>query len=106
MKTKVKPVIDTLFYSSGRKKTVPACSLEVTADFHPFVSYHAYGVGSKDCTSKSKQYLPFFMDKFGPKWTEYTTTAHEQLPGHQLEVGEVQLVIWVNLSTKSLPFFF
>ncbi|RMX39595.1 hypothetical protein pdam_00004022, partial [Pocillopora damicornis] len=86
MKTKVKPVIDTLFYSSGRKKTVPACSLEVTADFHPFVSYHAYGVGSKDCTSKSTQYLPFFMDKFGPKWTEYTTTAHEQLPGHQLEV--------------------
>lgn len=91
MKTKIKPVIAPLFHRSSPKKTVPACPLEVIPEFHPFLSWHGYGVGSKDCKTKSTQTLPFFMDKFGPKWTEFTTTAHEQLPGHQLEVGNIQL---------------
>jgi len=41
-----------------------------------------------DCKELAYQTLPFFMDDFGPIYTEYTTTSHEQLPGHHLEVSK------------------
>lgn len=53
MKIKVKLVIDIFFYSSGFKKIVFVCFLEVIVDFYFFVSYYVYGVGFKDCILKS-----------------------------------------------------
>ena len=90
MTNNIGPVVEPLFYRSGPKKTVPDCTVEVSAWFEPYASYHAYGPGSEDCIYKGRQVLPFFMDRFGPKWTEFTTTAHEQLPGHHLEVSNIQ----------------
>ncbi|XP_078384992.1 uncharacterized protein LOC144667449 [Oculina patagonica] len=85
-KNNIEPVIKPLFYYSGAKKTVPDCGIDCIAWFHPYASYHLYSPGNKNCTIKASQGLPFFVDTFGPKWTEFTTTAHEQLPGHHLEV--------------------
>ena len=82
----IRPVLDPLFYDSGPKRSIPTCQIEVIPWYQPYASFHAYDPGSKDCKKNSSQALPFFLDKFGPKWTEYTTTSHEQLPGHQLEV--------------------
>lgn len=86
MSNNIKPVIDPLFYNSGPKRTVPACAMDCVAWYQPYASFHSYNPGSKDCKTKATQGLPFFLAKFGPKWTEFTTTAHEQLPGHHLEV--------------------
>jgi len=86
MKNDIAPVIKPLFYETGAKKTVPACPVDCVAWFQPYASFHSYNPGDKDCEPKATQELPFFVDKFGPKWTEFTTTAHEQLPGHHLEV--------------------
>lgn len=86
MKNNIGPVYKPLFYRSGPKNTVPACPMDVVAWFHPHARFHAYAPGSKDCKVKATQGLPFFADNYGPKWTEFTTTAHEQLPGHHLEV--------------------
>lgn len=87
MKNNIAPVIKPLFYETGTKKTVPACPIDCVAWFHPYVSFHSYNPGDKDCDPKATQELPFFVENFGPKWTEFTTTAHEQLPGHHLEVS-------------------
>lgn len=86
MKNNIGPVYKPLFYRSGPKNTVPVCPVDVISWFHPHVRFHGYVPGSKDCKVKATQGLPFFADNFGPKWTEFTTTAHEQLPGHHLEV--------------------
>ena len=90
MKNNIAPVIKPLFYETGAKKTVPICPMDCVAWFHPYVSVHSYNPGDKSCKIKATQALPFFVDNFGPKWTEFTTTAHEQLPGHHLEVSYFQ----------------
>lgn len=90
MKNNIEPVIKPLFYETGAKKTVPICPMDCVAWFHPYVSFHSYNPGDKSCKIKATQGLPFFVDNFGPKWTEFTTTAHEQLPGHHLEVSYFQ----------------
>ena len=90
MKDNIAPVIKPLFYETGAKKTVPICPMDCVAWFHPYVSFHSYNPGDKSCKIKATQELPFFVDNFGPKWTEFTTTAHEQLPGHHLEVSYFQ----------------
>ncbi|XP_067024148.1 uncharacterized protein [Acropora muricata] len=82
----IRPVLDSLFHTEGDKRTIPSCPVDVVPFYHPYSSFHSYYPGSKDCKIKATQELPFFLDKFGPKWTEYTTTAHEQWPGHHLEV--------------------
>ena len=90
MKNNIEPVITPLFYETGPKKTVPACPMEFVAWFQPYVSFHSYNPGDKDCDTKATQELPFFVNKFGPKWTEFTTTARQQLPGYHLEVSNFQ----------------
>lgn len=86
MSNNIQPLLDTLFYTSGAKTTIPKCPIECKGLYHPYANFHSYTPGSKDCKTKATQRLPFFQERFGPKWTEFTTTAHEQLPGHHLEV--------------------
>lgn len=82
----LKPNIDPLFYNSKPKKTTPNCGISVKGEYNPEVCFHGYEV-NLDCKISAYHTLPFFMDNFGPKYTEYTTTSHEQLPGHHLEVS-------------------
>ena len=100
MKNNIGPVCKPLFYRSSPKNIVPVCLVDVISWFHPHVRFHGYVSGSKECKDKATQGLPFFTDNFGPKWTEFTTTAHEQLPGHQLEAGAFQRspTNWLNFS--------
>lgn len=84
----IRPKLSNLFYTSGPKKTIPECPVKVAPWFHSEAVYHSYTESdSVSCeASPSLQLLPFFVDNYGPKYTEWTTTAHEQLPGHHLEV--------------------
>ena len=86
----IRPYLSSLFHENGAKKTVPVCPVAVVPWFHPYSSFHSYSIGDKDCNVIATQGLPFFLERYGPKWTEYTTTGHEQLPGHHLEVGTLK----------------
>lgn len=83
----IRPKLSKLFYDSGPKKTIPKCAIKVVPWFHSEAVFHSYSESkSISCKVPSLQMLPFFVENFGPKYTEWTTTAHEQLPGHHLEV--------------------
>lgn len=85
VKEKIKPFYKNFLYEDGPKKCIPKCSLEMVPWFHPHSVFHTYFLGTKDCSIKASQGLPFFMENYGPKWTGYTTTIHE-VAGHHLEV--------------------
>ena len=84
----LRPKLEPLFYFSPPKKTTPSCGVSVRGEYNPEICFHGYEVSLFDCKELAYQTLPFFMDDFGPKYTEYTTTSHEQLPGHHLEVSK------------------
>ena len=102
--TRIRPKLEPLFYFTGTKKTTPDCSVAVQPWFSPVASYHIYmpAVTSKCSLANSFQGLPFFMEKFGPRYTEWTTTAHEQMPGHHLEVSRRRAHMIVSLSSLVL----
>ncbi|KAL9959511.1 hypothetical protein ACROYT_G032838 [Oculina patagonica] len=108
----LKPKLKSLFYDSSPKKTMPSCGISVKGEYNPEICFHGYEV-NYDCKVSAYQTLPFFMDNFGPKYTEYTTTSHEQLPGHHLEVQGFtenfkdtcdDVISWISLANY-LPSF-
>lgn len=82
----LRPKLEPLFYFSPPKKTTPSSGISVKGEYNPEICFHGYEVSMPDFMVPAYHTLPFFMDDFGPKYTEYTTTSHEQLPGHHLEV--------------------
>ncbi|KAJ7377642.1 hypothetical protein OS493_027719 [Desmophyllum pertusum] len=83
----IRPKLSKLFYSNGPKQTLPDCGIAVVPWYHSEAVFHSYSDSkTASCKVPSLQMLPFFVDNFGPKYTEWTTTAHEQSPGHHLEV--------------------
>lgn len=85
VRDQLKPFLKDLFYDSGPKNCIPKCPMDVIPWFHGHATFHSYFIGNKDCSYKASQGLPFFVENYGPKWTEYTTSVHE-FPGHHVEV--------------------
>lgn len=83
----IRPKMTPLFSGIGPMKTIPDSAIKVVPWYHLEAVFHQYvESNSASCQTPSLHMLPFFIDNFGPKYTEWTTTAHEQLPGHHLEV--------------------
>lgn len=83
----IRPKMAPLFYGIGPMKTIPDSAIKVVPWYHLEAVFHQYvESNSASCQTPSLHMLPFFIDNFGPKYTEWTTTVHEQLPGHHLEV--------------------
>ena len=82
----IKPYLKNFLYDSGPKNCIPKCPVDIKAWYQPHSVFQAYFIGSKDCSFKAQQILPFFVENFGPKWTEYTTMIHE-FAGHHVEVS-------------------
>ena len=85
VRDQLKPFLKDLFYDSGPKNCIPKCPMDVIPWFHGHATFHSYFIGNKDCSYKASQGLPFFVENYGPKWTEYTTSVHE-FSGHHVEV--------------------
>lgn len=94
----IRPKLSKLFYPSGPQQTIPECPIMVAPWYHSEAVFHSY-TESKDIScaaNPSLQLLPFFVDNYGPRYTEWTTTAHEQLPGHHLEVRNVITLLIIS----------
>ena len=85
VKDQIKPLLKDLLYDDGPKNCIPKCPMDVIPWFHGHAVFQYYTPGSKDCSVKATQGLPFFTENYGPNWTEYTTTVHE-FAGHHVEV--------------------
>lgn len=55
-------------------------------DYTPANAFYSYGEGNVKCSSLAKIYIPFFLERPGPKYDELSVMAHETYPGHHLEV--------------------
>ena len=75
-----------MFYFSGPKHTTPNCPIDFAPDFNPSTSA-SYGSAGKDCKQNAHCYIPFFLERPGPKYEEWSTSAHEGRPGHHTQVS-------------------
>ncbi|XP_068722705.1 uncharacterized protein [Montipora capricornis] len=79
------PKTINMFYFSGPKHTTPNCPIDFAPDFNPSTSAN-YGSAGKDCKQNAHYYIPFFLERPGPKYEEWSTSAHEGRPGHHTQV--------------------
>lgn len=79
------PKLTDLFYFTGNKTTVPTCPVAMEMSFNPLQPVQSYSTSGSSCQSPSKYKVPFFVDRMGPKYFEFTVNAHEASPGHHLQ---------------------
>lgn len=90
------PKLTGLFYFTGNKTTVPTCPVAMEMSFNPLQPVQSYSTSGSSCQSPSKYKVPFFVDRMGPKYFEFTVNAHEASPGHHLQSqGYVENFRWV-----------
>ena len=81
--------IGNLFHNDAGnpKRTSPSCGVQLKPDFNPSSAAASYVNSDKSCSKPATYFLPFFMNKPGPFYEEWTTNAHEARPGHHYQVS-------------------
>ncbi|XP_029193183.2 uncharacterized protein LOC114959365 [Acropora millepora] len=103
LETKTTP----FFYFSGGKATTPSCPVDMLPNLDPLIGAQSYTPSDANCSSSAKYYLPFFLENLGPRFSEWTVTAHEARPGHHTQVqGNIEhfrdscgdVIEWLDLN--------
>jgi len=80
------PKIVDLFHFAGDKQTMPSCPVELRPSLNPSAASPSYDESDPMCLKPAHYNLPFFLNRFGPKSSEWSINAHEARPGHHIQV--------------------
>ncbi|XP_048577613.1 uncharacterized protein LOC5510429 isoform X2 [Nematostella vectensis] len=75
----------TMFHFTGKKRTTPSCPVRLEPDFIPVSGAQSYMRSDGTCQSPATYFIPFFLDRPGPKYEEWSINAHEARPGHHTQ---------------------
>jgi len=81
------PKIVDMFYFAGDKHTMPNCPVELRPDLNPSNAAQSYDESDPMCLEPAYYNIPFFLNRLGPKSSEWSVNAHEARPGHHLQVN-------------------
>ena len=82
------PKIVDLFYFAGDKHTTPNCPVDLRPDLNPSSGIQSYDGSDPMCSKPAFYNIPFFMERLGPKFSEWSINSHEARPGHQIQVNK------------------
>ena len=80
------PKITDMFYFAGDKHSTPNCPVELRPDLNPSSGIQSYDASDSMCTKPAHYNIPFFLDRLGPRFSEWSVNAHEARPGHHIQV--------------------
>ena len=80
------PKTNNMFYFNGPKHTAPNCPVDMAPNFNPSFGAQSYRSSNKACTRSAYYNIPFFLNRPGPKYEEWSINAHEARPGHHTQV--------------------
>lgn len=84
--SQIEPKLLQMFHwPLGPRKTTPVCPVAIAVNFMPTSSAQTYTTSYRTCKKPAFFRIPFFLDRMGPKYSEWTTSAHEARPGHHLQ---------------------
>ena len=81
------PKITDMFYFAGDKHSTPNCPVELRPDLNPSSGIQSYDASDSMCTKPAHYNIPFFLDRLGPRFSEWSVNAHEARPGHHIQVA-------------------
>ena len=80
------PKITDMFYFAGDKHSTPNCPVELRPDLNPSSGIQSYDGSDPMCLKPAHYNIPFFLDRLGPKFSEWSINSHESRPGHHIQV--------------------
>ena len=83
------PKTSQMFYFTGKKHTTPNCPLETVPDFNPSAGVPSYLKSDSKCSRNAKFFIPFFLERPGPRYMQWSVNAHEARPGHHTQVSAI-----------------
>ncbi|KAK3717884.1 hypothetical protein QZH41_014888, partial [Actinostola sp. cb2023] len=107
------PKIVNMFYFTGAKHTTPNCPIDLRPDLNPSSGAQSYEQSNIQCAYSAIYNIPFFLERMGPRYSEWSVNAHEARPGHHLQVqGDVEHFVdscggsisWLNSETYYTAF--
>ena len=81
------PKTTQMFYFTGKYHTTPNCPVEMVPDFNPSAGVPSYRSSDKACSKSAKYFIPFFLERPGPRYMQWSVNAHEARPGHHTQVS-------------------
>ncbi|KAL9953420.1 hypothetical protein ACROYT_G040839 [Oculina patagonica] len=111
--SKLDPQTVNMFHFSGPKHTTPNCPVDMAPNFNPSSGAQSFSRSTKDCSRNAYYNIPFFLNRPGPKYSEWSVNAHEARPGHHTQVqGLVEhfrdscggVISWLDDSTYYTAF--
>ena len=91
-----------MFYFTGNKHTTPNCPVEMRPNFNPSSGAQSYQRSTSTCSRTAKYNIPFFLDRPGPKYEEWSVNAHEARPGHHTQVNSIFIRISAILNANNI----
>lgn len=83
------PKTSQMFYFTGKKHSTPNCPLEIVPDFNPSAGVASYLKSDSKCSRNAKYFIPFFLERPGPRYMQWSVNAHEARPGHHTQVSAI-----------------
>ena len=81
------PKTSNMFYFTGKKHTAPNCPVELAPNFNPSAGVPSYFGSDRACSRNAKYFIPFFLERPGPRYMQWSVNAHEARPGHHTQVS-------------------
>ena len=82
----IHPQFTDLFHITGKRMTLPNCPIEIYPHFNPSQGTMFFSESDEVCSTPTRFTLPFFLERYGPKFQEWSVVAHETRPGHHSQV--------------------
>lgn len=107
------PKIVDMFHFSGDKHSTPNCPVTLVPDLNPSSGIQSYDGSDSMCLKPSRYNIPFFLERLGPKFSEWSINAHEARPGHHIQIQGVRehfkdscggLIGWLDSKTYYTAF--
>ncbi|KAL9986426.1 hypothetical protein ACROYT_G000573 [Oculina patagonica] len=80
------PKITDMFYFAGDKHSTPNCPVALVPDLNPSSGIQSYDGSDPMCHEPARYNIPFFLNRLGPKFSEWSINAHESRPGHHIQI--------------------
>lgn len=94
------PKSTQMFYFTGKKQTTPNCPVELVPNFNPSAGVPSYRNSDRACTKNAKYFIPFFLERPGPRYMQWSVNAHEARPGHHTQVRNLERAVVDYLSAN------
>jgi len=80
------PKITDMFHFAGDKHSTPNCPVALRPDLNPSSGIQSYDGSYPMCLKPAHYNIPFFLDRLGPKFSEWSINSHESRPGHHIQI--------------------